>query len=210
MSDKRLTPPLYLKGAFVLLSPFNTDLRASTAYQCMAIRSFSDLYQKENVQAFETFYVPKGIDEATYNADAALGAAIITLMSDTGHLVYVPDTYIESMPEINIVPYNHVVASISLGILPDGLDLAFLEDLIKGAIDEGLGIENPIVNFHIVPSESAITPQQHADNESARNARIVNRDTDRAKVVSLTQTVSDQNVLIQGLETIINDAGLIP
>ena len=53
----KLTPPLNVKGRFVLKSPW--EVPPTVIYECIAIRSFEDIY-KRGLDVYEAFYVPYG------------------------------------------------------------------------------------------------------------------------------------------------------
>jgi len=200
------TPSLHAKGAFSLSAPWS--LPANVIFECIAIRSFQDFVDKGE-DVFTKVYAPKGLDRSVYEADKAAGAKIITLYSNSEALVVVPDTYIASYPSMDTVAYSAVILSIALGAIPDGLDLTFVKEQIKGTVLESLGVTAAVVE-HIQPSTGVITSDQHQVLETARQAKITNRTTDRAEKIRLQNLVDEQRTIIQNLETIIRDGGLLP
>jgi len=180
------TPNLHAKGTYTVAVPFT--ITSGAVYECIAIRSFIDL-QKEGINVKDKYYVPATLGDTEYNADAALGANIITLASPNHPTLYIPDTYITAIPFLNTVAYSSVVLSLSLGAIPDELDLTFLMDQIAAACSDVIGLE-PTVNKHIAPHTGVITSDQHDVLETARLAAVTNRTTDRAKVLQL-QTANE-------------------
>ncbi len=197
------TPPLHAKGIYQLKAPWS--ISSTLLYECIAIRSFADFLEKGE-DVFKTIYEPKGLSRAVYEADRAQGANIVTLVSGTQPVIHVPDTYIEAYPIQNTVAYKTVVLSVSLGPLPDTLDLSFLMSQVQGVVSDVIGV-NSQVKLHVLPSPDVITESQHQALETARQAAITNRKTDRARVLELQAQVAAMTQKIQTLERIIVEKG---
>ena len=193
------TPKLHDKGKFEVGLPF--ALVSGAVYECIAIRSFVDL-QKEGIDVLAKYYTPHAIAEAIYNADRLAGANIITLASPNQATIYIPDTYITALPLYNTVAYSQVVLSVSLGAVPDALDLTFLIAQLSAVCSDVIGIE-PTVNKHIAPSTGVITSAEHDVLETARIAAIANRTTDRAKVIAQQAIIDEQASRLAGLEAYV-------
>lgn len=197
----RNTPPMHAKGVYTLLAPWTTV--GDAIYECIAIRDFDDFINRgENV--YERFYAPKGLDQATYQADLQAGAHIVTLQSETSAMIFVPDTYIEKFPDFSGVRYKRIVLSIMLGPLPDDVDLTHLKATIGQAASDVTGVV-ATVNEHVAPYAGVVTPDQHAVLEVGRQAAVTNRTIDRARVVEQKGVIDAQAQRIRALEsTIIN------
>lgn len=200
------TPALHAAGLYQLRTPWSVP--ANVVYECIAIRDFKDYVQKGE-DVYTTFYQPMGLSEAQYQADRALGANIITLASPSNPTIYVPDTYIEAYPFLGDIKYSHVVLSVSLGVVPDKMDLTFVRSQVAAVVSDTIGVV-PTVNVAVAPSTGLVTQAQHQVLETARNAAITNRKTDRARLIELQALVDAQQQRIAGLEQIIIDAGLLP
>ena len=168
-----LIPPLNTRGLYTLRDPWVTDL--SRLFTCVAIERFSALAAR-NVNVYETYYRPKGLSQETYNQDAANGVVIVTLASDTAAPVSIPSSYIVSYPNLATVSYNHIVLSVSLGELFDGIGLEGVQEQISLAVQSVIGV-TPTVLVHTAPAKGVVTPQDHESIEAARNAAIKNRTT---------------------------------
>jgi hypothetical protein len=183
------TPPLHAKGLYTVTTPY--ELQANTLYECAAIRDFQDLIQ-QGVDIFTTYYAPVNLTPEDYAADLAAGANIVTLLADTAPAVRLPDSYIAAYPDMGGVVYNQVVLSLSMGPLPDYLDLTFVKQQLAAVASDTLGL-TPAVNVFIAPSTGSVTQAEADAHEVARQAAITNRTTDRAKVVQLqTQLAAAQ------------------
>lgn len=200
-----LIPPLYTKGLYTLKTPWVSDL--TRVYQCTGINSFSALSAK-NVDVFATYYEPKGISRAVYEADNALGAAILTLASDFAAPIYVPTTYIVSYPNMAAVRYNHTLLSVSLGALYEGIPLDGVVEQIETAVEGVIGVK-PTVNIHVAPSKEVVTPDQHNTIEAARNAAITNRTTNAQLLLQKDQTIASLSQKVDILTKICKDNGWV-
>ena len=195
----RLTPVLHSKGIFKLRSPWS--ISDSSIYECIAVRSIADFVDR-GVDVVSKVYVPVGKGQAEANADIDAGAMIVTLISPGKSPVYVPDTYIVPAPAQDGIPYSHTLLSVSLGAVPDGMSMEWVKDLIATAVEQGFGIR-PTVLVHVAPTTGYVSQAQHEINETARNAAITNRTTDRTRVIELQNVVDQQKIQIQNLENII-------
>lgn len=196
----RKTPGLYASGKYALRTPFIANPNAN--YTCMAIRSFNDILElKEDV--FATYYDPQGISSSIYDADKLANVSIITLMSETASIIYVPDSYIDSYPDLGNVLYSRIVASVDLGALPDRLGLDFLTAQLAAISSDVIGVE-PTVLIHKVPTTDFISAQDAAALEAARVAGITVLKTDYTRNRELLVQVTDQQAVIAALKDIID------
>lgn len=206
----RNTPSIGARGQFKLKEPF--ILESNRIYYVTAIRSLKDLYD-DNIDAFESFYEPLGIDRTKYRADTAMSVNIITLVSDSTDsspkdVVYVPDTYITSMPISDVPPYHRVVMSIDFGLLPESVDLSDLNDRIKTLGTTVIGKE-PITDLHLGSYHGVISSEHHRSMEASRQEQVSNQETDLAKRL---RTERENEMLIERiriLEQLVIDNNLI-
>ncbi len=202
----RMTPSLGAKGLYRLKTPWT--IPAGVTYECIAIRSFEDFVDR-GIDPMSKVYTPVDLTETALSADRAAGAKIITLQSGTRPLIFVPDTYIESYPALDGVPYSQVILSVNLGAIPDGLNLEFAKDRIAEAVAASFGVV-PVVNENVAPSTNYVTAAQHDQFEIGRQAAITNSQTSAAKILELQEIVERQREQILGLEQILEDNGLLP
>lgn len=181
----RLTPPIGATGKYTLKTPFVTIPLGN--YSCKAIRTFDDIF-KLNVDVFEQYYVPMGISAEDYELDRVAGACIITLISNNigveletdpayqDSIIYVPDTYILKFPDGNAVPYSHIVLSLSLGALPDYLELTDVMADIADLASQKVGVV-PAVKIHKALSTDIVSQEDSDIAEAGRQGAITNRET---------------------------------
>lgn len=203
-----LIPPTGTKGRYTVKAPFQTT--PGILYTCGAVRYFVDIENKGS-NVYEEYYAnaPSPIAESVYRTDRQNGEVIITLLSDTEAPIYIPSSYITAYPSLDSVPYHHVVASASISALPVSVSLDFLESQIKKIISDTIGVE-PVINWGVVPLTDVMSPTQHEAAEAAREAAILNRTTDYARlaVVQAQLALSQERLAIA--EKIIKDKNLIP
>jgi hypothetical protein len=195
----RNTPPLHAKGVYTLLTPWTSI--SDAIYECIAIRSVADFVERgENV--YSRFYAPKGLTLTDYENDVAAGVHIVTLQSETSATVFVPDTYIDTFPDLTGVEYKRIIMSVELGPLPDVVDLTFLKASLAAVASDITGVESTVTE-HVAPYAGVVSSDQHALNEATRLAAIANRTTDRATVLAQQVIIDAQATRIQALEELI-------
>ena len=110
---------------------------------------------------------------------------IITLTAPGQKTVYVPSTYIASMPDDTAIAYDYVVLSIPLGAVPSSLvnSLQQTMDEVKSTVSDLIGIE-PTVSINVAPSVGTVTAEQHRVNEQNRLNAIKRRTTEHAQLIA--------------------------
>jgi len=198
-----IVPPIGSKGLFLLRIPFVAN--PSIIYHVGAIRSFEELISR-GIDPVKLVYTPAGLTDASYAEDAAAGALILTLLSDTLKPLYVPTTYVDSYPNMGVVPHSWLVATVDCGILPDTYDTTRLTQAIQRAVSEDIGVGSTVFIAR-APTTDAITQDQYVQNLAARNAAIKNRTTDfvllqtaRSDIANLTQSNQALVDLVQQLQ----------
>lgn len=203
-----LIPAVGTRGRYVLKAPFDAAMQPNTLYTLSAVRKFDEI-DTFGQNIYEQFYQPYGLTEADVAADRNAGALIITLMTTNSQPMYVPSSYVQSYPDLSYKPYNQYIMVLSVGALAS--DTLFEPTIqgLKNTVSDFLGVE-PTVNVASMPLSDVVTPEQHENQEAARQAAIANRTTDYARVVEL----QGQNALLQQritiLEKIVKDNGLLP
>lgn len=199
----KLTPPLHAYGRYVLKAPWSAN--PSVLYTCAAIRSFDDIY-KLGKDVYNTYYVPMGVTNGaviggsafSFESEKLLRPSIITLLGDDNTVIYVPDTFIAKYPDLADVKYSHMVLSISLGALPDYLDLGALKTGIAGVVAQTTGVVATVIE-HRAPSTNNPTSTQHDILEAARLAGITTNETLTARLLRTEQALQVAQQKIQAL-----------
>ena len=203
MSKK--TPTLGATGLYTLDAKWPKI--ENKIYTCSAVIAFQE-HLRNDVDVFNTFYSPLKIDHKEYVKDLGLFANMVTLTATDGSVVFVPDTRIVRWPGSGMVPYSHMVLSVSLGLLPDSLDLDHLVTTIGEMASATSGVDTS-AKLHRAPSTGTITVKQHQQLEKARKAKVSEKTTNHAKVVQLTAELNAAKAKIAALERIIIDKKLV-
>lgn len=204
----RITPPMDIEGLFVLRHPFVAT--PNVEYKVKAHRKFVDIIN-QGLDPMALVYTPVGLTEADYAADDLAGATIISLHSATEKVIHVPDTYIDSYPDMGVIPHSWVVVSVSAGMLPDVYATDALEDVLKTAVSDHTGVDATVFVSR-APVLTAITQEQYAQNLAIRTAAIKNRNTTYSEnirlagvVDTLTQANQELIELVESLQARIEE-----
>lgn len=197
------TPAMYARGAYELKQPWNAA--SNKVYTCIAIRSFEDIY-KQNEDVYTTYYKQYMLDGETVNGavfsfaeETAALPNICTLRSENNEIIYVPDTYILSYPNTTLVPYSNVVLGVTLGPLPDELDLIGISESIKDSVKKFYGIDISISTMRI-PTSTNPTPEEHEQLEEVRLGAITANTSMEEQLEKALATIDDQRNYIAQLE----------
>ena len=93
----KITPPLLAKGRYTVRAPF--EVKETSIYTCIALRKFEDIVELGE-DVYQTYYQPFGLTTAVYQLDVRAGAVIVTLQDPYGEVLYIPDTYILTYPNM--------------------------------------------------------------------------------------------------------------
>lgn len=144
-SDKPdyIIPPIGTKGTFTFLSPFNEVLYNDQEYEVVSIRSLKELYDSEE-DPLTYIYEEVGLTSSEFQTDLDWNVPIIVFTTEAGKYLYVPASYLGSLPNITGVRYQQVMLAVNLGYLPVNFDLEIAKDTIKEDILGTLGITSTV------------------------------------------------------------------
>lgn len=202
----RRTPPIDTRGIYELKDPFHAS--ADKVYICHAIRTFKDL-REQFLDPYELYYEPNGIERSKFEDDRDEGAVIVTLIDEDGEeVIYVPDTYILSFPDMGEIKYQRIVVSVDFGALPEYIPFAHVEEQIGSVAKDVIGVE-PNVETHIAPTSNLITPEEHQSLEASRRANISNANTIYALYLEKSRQLDQAQNKLSTLEQILINEGII-
>ena len=195
----KITPQLYSNGRFTVTPPFK--INSSMNYTCIALRSFEDLY-KAGFEVYDSFYASVGLTLDSgfdFEAEKLNGPNIISLRGDDGSVIYLPDTYISSIPSTGDVTYRQVIVACSLGMLPTSLDLNILLNDVSDFIGARIG---HVVESKLITTPSYIQPTtvEHEVLQTARESAITVKDNLTTKNIELKKLNEE---LVKKNETLI-------
>jgi hypothetical protein len=208
------TPALRARGKYVVRSPFT--VANDVDYTCIAIRSFKDIY-REGTNPYTTIYTPVGlvdgavVDGSTFSfaEEEIKGINIVTLADDLGRCILVPDNYISSIPTTSSVSYLEYILSVSLGALPDDIDLSAAQTAIIEAVGNQFGIDATVL-IHTLATSTSPTYEQHLALEAAREAKIKLGTSNEALIKLQQAQLDEQSLKIAALTQILVDNNLMP
>ena len=194
-------PQIGTTGLYSLLPPFNTQLVADTLYSCIAVRKLSDILAAGG-DPFAEFYEPHDIDASKYEADVAMDVCIVSLQAGSHVVLRVPSSYITGLPNIGGVPYLTMALGISLGSIPNKLDLTYIKSKIRDDVAEYMGVESEIHEMAI-SLPILLSNEQAQIVETARQAKIGTVVTDWSKYLAEKALRESAEQRIQELEAFI-------
>ncbi len=196
-----IIPTVGSSGYFDLRSPFDTKILSGERYTCQAVRRISD-YLANNETPLETIYVDAGLTEVEYEVDLKKDMYIVSLQAGTGHWVYVPASYINTLPIVNGIPYRTLMIGVALPAMPADKDFSNIQTAISNLVTDTLGV-TPNIKLVETSKTLLLDSAKHDILQSQRNAIISNSGTDRAKHVSVVMTLAQALDKISVLEAYI-------
>ncbi|MCY1279646.1 hypothetical protein D9M68_18030 [compost metagenome] len=200
----RKTPPMAISGAFILRDPFSVS--SDSTYTVVALRTFDELIARGQ-DPLRLIYTPVELTQTTYNADKAEGALVVCLRDKTGNLTYVPDTYIDSYPNMGSVPYSRLIIGVSLGMWPDYRNIDDVTESIRESVKAKIGVDPELSVTRGLVSDY-VSETRHAQLTAARENSVEDNETDTATIIRLSDeiarlngVVAEQEILIQALAT---------
>ena len=170
MARMLVTPVPGQEGIYVANTPFAID--TTTIFRCEAIRTFPELIRK-GVDVFTEYYHPVGLDRKEYNEDAALGVSIVTLKSVDGQIVYLPNSFIASIPGQTGLTYQRNIIVADLGPVPGYVNVEQIEADIKTLIGRYIGVDAKMA-ITVLKHEGVFTDEEHIRMENLRKLNIRN------------------------------------
>lgn len=200
--SKNVFPPMGVSGTFRLKPPFVAEEKVR--YTVKAIRTFDDL-ARAKLEPVKLIYSPVELTKEAYEVDLKAGARIYTLTSLDGRTIHVPSTYILEYPNVNGSDHSWFHAIVSLGMLPNDYDTTRLEDAIKKAVSDYIGVES-VVEIAVAETLDQVSDEQAILNQAAREAAITYHSTDyrdkldlQKKLTAALQQVDDLTQMVSDL-----------
>lgn len=209
----KLTPELHAKGFYEFRAPWSAA--AGITYECLAIRSFEDIY-KLGIDVYDKYYAYVGITNGqsyfngvfNFEQESRQRPNIITLKGSDGSTLYIPDTFINKLPDKTLVPYSHIVLAVSLGLLPDEEDISALSDDVAALVAARVNIA-ATVNVCKVSVAANPTTEEHLLLESLRKGTPPNiRPNTQMLLEDAQGQIRERDLKIKSLLDILKDKGL--
>ena len=185
-------------GTYTFSGPFATSLPVGENYTCQGIRSVTELLAS-GVDVLNKYYIPNGLTQSDFDTAITKNTYIISLQCATGLWVYIPANYITAPPSVNGIPYHVMALGVTLGPIKVSSDLSAIKTAISNVIMDNYGI-TPEVNEIQISKVKIVSNANDVIIQNARNAIILNRQTDTAKLLAMTQNYNNALLKIADLE----------
>lgn len=198
-----LNPSVGLRGLFELTAPFDTDIVTGVAYTCVAVRKFSD-FRNTGKDPYTLVYKPKNISKEVFQDHEAKAVTIVSLQSQDGVMIYVPNAYISKTPSVDGVEYNVMLIGINLGIIPTYMDLTSLKERIVDVVKTTMGFSGVTATEMVASDTVVLSVEQHDVYESNRRSNIDEETSDYSRVRRLEAELINERQLRKELEDYIS------
>jgi len=132
-----LSPQVGVKGFYGVLPPFVLE---DSPYECTNVATMKSLIIS-GVNVYDVFFKPYGLSKTEYDVAYQSNDRIITLTSDSGEELELPEYYVNSIPLIDNVIYGNKSLVVELGEMPLDIDLSNIVNVIKEQAILLLGVE---------------------------------------------------------------------
>lgn len=192
----QLTPTIYATGKYQVREPFT--LVEGVDYTCHAIRTFVECAER-GMDVFKDVYDANGIDREKYLTDESAGINIIALKTEGREMLYIPDSYIASYPNIGEAVPQRLIVSVDLGIISSHWPADYLVSQIKNLASDIAG-GDPEVELHSIPLTGRTSSEDVPAIEAGREVAVTQRTSDYARA----QTLEKHNKLLTEKVTALN------
>lgn len=172
-------------GFYKLKAPYDILLTPNTLYTCQSLRSIND-YIANGESVYDKYYGPLNVSTDQYQQDVGDNVYIVGLQAGTGEWAYVPASFIEGAPTDNGVKYIPVVLGLSIGAVPDAVNLEPIIQQCKDLIESTFGIIAEVKGV-VVGSPKWMTNEEHELLENARKQKVSTSTSPLMEVVLLRE-----------------------
>lgn len=204
-----IVPTIGLKGKFTFNDPFvlNNDL----TLRVTAVRSISD-YISVGRNILVDVYVKAGLTQDDYLNDKQADTPIVTFITLQQKTIQIPVRYITKLPSVgtdSTTSFAWFQAITSLGLLPVGFDVASIEEAIRTAVSNYIGIE-PTVFVTVAETLDDIDVSSAELAEEVRKAAVSYKSTAYKDKVELENKLAIARAHIEQLLLVIEDMKKTP
>lgn len=200
-----IRPSVGLKGVFLLKAPFDSKVDPAVSYTVDAVRTFGDI-EREGVDVNATYYAPYGIAQSEFDKDRRENQVIVVLVSDHKEPVHVPGSYIAAIPSADAVPYQRVVLTADLGLLPEHLDLSYGIKQVNQVLKDVLGV-NAVVVENVAPHKGVVNAADHSAATANREAAKSHSGTDFSRILKLEADLAASRARAKIFEDLLRKYG---
>lgn len=200
MNADNLILSIGVEGSFELSPPFTNNIQAKAKYTIRSIRTMGDIIAAgDNPQEL---YTTNQVPEAEYIRDLQADVCIIGLQSTSGDWVYVPQSYIVTLPNIEGVSYRPLAVVVALGMVSDETELINVTTAIERIVFEQLGVKTTTVITAVGASE-LVSAADDARIKVTRSERINYNESEAAHFTRLNKENAELRSKLQMLNDYI-------
>ena len=192
-----------MEGSFELATPFTNAVQPNARYTVRSIRTLSDVIAAgENPQ--ELYYTPREVPEEDYLQDLQTDICIIGLQSTAGEWIYVPQSYIETLPNVDGISYRPLALVAAVGMVRDDKDLANLLLAVNKVVLDQLGVQTQSTVVAVGAAELV----SHTEDDRIRlerEARVTYSESEAAKAVRLERENAQLRIQLKTLNDYIKE-----
>jgi hypothetical protein len=181
MTTLYIKPTVGSSGVIKLKDPFTGLCAENVPYEVTGLQTLQ-ASSAGNVDPYALYYEPFEISRERFAEDVADKVCIVSLRSSDGETVYVPNSYLESLPVATGVPYGTMLVTVNLGALPQDLSLQYFMTKLAEMARDLMGVQNAPVRAMLASTLTSLSLEDAAAIEGARKAIMENVVTDAAKL----------------------------
>lgn len=201
------------KGRFVFKPPFVTY--NELIWNVTAIREISD-FGDWGIDVYEQIYKKVGLVDGTEHNGKEFNFAeeiknnpvIYSLQANDGTIVYIPENFIASYPNMSEVPYSRIILSCDLGGLPDYVNLDDIREEVENLVNAKLGL-NTKAKLIKGPFFAQPTVEEHEIMEASRVGSVKVTMNTFTEMQRYKKQAEEQQVTIQTLTSILRERGIL-
>lgn len=198
---KYITPNIGLSGLYQLAPELSNYYNPKVPYTCKSIRTLEDI-TRNGESLLEDYYIPLGLNQDSVTKDIQRKATIVGLVTDDNKWIYIPNTYIISMPSQSGIKYTPVSFGATIGPVHDNFDYTGFKSAVNDLVLKYFGVTSEVY-IMTTGQTTYLSSSEHANIVRARADKFNQSDYGPSKLQKLTSQVQSFKKTIGILENYI-------
>ena len=136
-----IIPPINTKGVFIFHPPYADDTNINKKeYEVIEIRKIKALHD-DGLDPLNSIYIKAGLTKEDFIEDLNNDVPIVTLSADGDQYLYIPADRIKEMPAIIGHTATERLVTLSLGLMPDDINLETLYENIAIMVNDTISVK---------------------------------------------------------------------
>ena len=136
-----IIPPINTKGVFIFHPPYADDTNINKKeYEVIEIRKIKALHD-DGLDPLNSIYIKAGLTKEDFIEDLNTDVPIVTLSADGDQYLYIPADRIKEMPAIIGHTATERLVTLSLGLMPDDINLEMLYENIAIMVNDTISVK---------------------------------------------------------------------